>query len=50
MSDLAKRDAEGKLSALGEITQQLRASLYDFSDGLTARYLSHLTQSRLHSS
>jgi len=50
MSDLAKRDAEGKLGALGELTQQLRATLYDFSEALTARYLSHLTQSRLHSS
>jgi uncharacterized circularly permuted ATP-grasp superfamily protein/uncharacterized alpha-E superfamily protein len=50
MSDLATRDAEGRLSALGDLTQQLRGTLYDFSDELTARYLSHLTQSRLHSS
>jgi uncharacterized alpha-E superfamily protein len=50
MSDLAKRDAEGRLSSLGELTRQLRGTLYDFSDELTARYLSHLTQSRLHSS
>ena len=49
MADLAKRDDEGKLSALGDLTQHLRATLYDFSDALTARYLSHLTQSRLHS-
>jgi uncharacterized alpha-E superfamily protein len=49
VADLAKRDAEGKLGALGELTQQLKATLYDFSDALTARYLSHLTQSRLHS-
>jgi len=50
MSDLAKRDEEGKLSALGELMQQVRATLYDFSEALTARYLSHLAQSRLHSS
>ncbi len=49
MQDLAKRDEEGHLSALGELTQRIRGSLYDFSDVLTARYLSHLTQSRLHS-
>jgi uncharacterized circularly permuted ATP-grasp superfamily protein/uncharacterized alpha-E superfamily protein len=49
MTDLAKREEDGKLGALGELTQQLRATLYDFSDALTARYLSHLTQSRLHS-
>jgi uncharacterized alpha-E superfamily protein len=49
VADLAKPDAEGKLGALGELNQQLRATLYDFSDALTARYLSHLTQSRLHS-
>jgi hypothetical protein len=47
MTDLARRDEDGRLSALGELAQQLRATLYDFSDALTARYLSHLTQSRL---
>jgi uncharacterized alpha-E superfamily protein len=49
VAELAKPDAEGKLGALGELTLQLRATLYDFSDALTARYLSHLMQSRLHS-
>ena len=49
MADLATRDAEGKLGALGDLTQQLKTTLYDFSDALTARYLSHLMQSRLHS-
>jgi len=47
MTDLARRDEDGKLNVLGELTQQLRATLYDFSDALTARYLSHLSQSRL---
>ena len=50
MSDLAKRDEDGRLSALGELAQQIRGTMYDFSDALTARYLSHLTQSRLHAS
>jgi uncharacterized alpha-E superfamily protein len=50
MTDLAKRDEDGRLSSLGELTQHIRATLFDFSDALTARYLSHLTQSRLHSS
>jgi uncharacterized alpha-E superfamily protein len=47
MQDLAARDEKGKLSALGELIQQLRGTLFDFSDALTARYLSHLMQSRL---
>jgi uncharacterized circularly permuted ATP-grasp superfamily protein/uncharacterized alpha-E superfamily protein len=47
MADLAKRDEEGKLGALGELAQQVRATLYDFSDALTAQYLSHLSQSRM---
>jgi uncharacterized circularly permuted ATP-grasp superfamily protein/uncharacterized alpha-E superfamily protein len=47
MTDLAKRDEEGRLSALGELAQHVRGTLFDFSDALTARYLSHLTQSRL---
>jgi uncharacterized circularly permuted ATP-grasp superfamily protein/uncharacterized alpha-E superfamily protein len=50
MTDLAKRDDEGRLSALGELAQQLHATMYDFSDALTARYLSHLSQSRLQAS
>ncbi|HEY4088297.1 MAG TPA: circularly permuted type 2 ATP-grasp protein [Bryobacteraceae bacterium] len=47
MSDLAKRDSAGKLSALGELALHLRGSLYEFSDALTGRYLSHLSQSRI---
>jgi uncharacterized circularly permuted ATP-grasp superfamily protein/uncharacterized alpha-E superfamily protein len=50
MADLAKRDEEGRLGALGALALQLRGTLYDFSDALTARYLSHLSQSRLTSS
>jgi uncharacterized alpha-E superfamily protein len=47
MSDLAKRDDEGKLSRLGEFALQLRGNLHDFSDALTGHYLSHLSQSRI---
>lgn len=47
MSELSKRDDDGKLNALGELALQLRGNLYDFSDALTGRYLSHLSQSRL---
>ncbi len=47
MQDLARPGEDGLLGALGALAQQLQATLYDFSDELTARYLSHLTQSRL---
>jgi uncharacterized circularly permuted ATP-grasp superfamily protein/uncharacterized alpha-E superfamily protein len=46
-ADLAKRDADGRMRGLGELALQLRACLSDFSEALTARYLSHLAQSRL---
>jgi uncharacterized alpha-E superfamily protein len=46
-ADLAKRDADGRMRGLGELALQLRACLSGFSDALTARYLSHLAQSRL---
>jgi len=48
--DLATRDAAGNMGALEELTGQLKTDLYDLSDALTARYLSHLTPSRLTSS
>jgi uncharacterized alpha-E superfamily protein len=47
MQDLAERDEEGRLSELGDLIVQIRGTLFDFSDALTARYLSHLMQSRL---
>ena len=50
MDDLATRDAQGNLEALEELLVRMKASLYDFSDTLTARYLSHLTPSQLTSS
>jgi uncharacterized alpha-E superfamily protein len=47
MDDLATRDADGDLWALDSFLAELRTGLYDFSDALTARYLSHLAPSRL---
>jgi uncharacterized alpha-E superfamily protein len=47
ISEVAKRDGGGRLSGLGELALQLRGNLYDFSDALTGRYLSHLSQLRL---
>jgi uncharacterized circularly permuted ATP-grasp superfamily protein/uncharacterized alpha-E superfamily protein len=48
--DLATRDAAGNMGALEELLGQTKSDLCDMSDALTARYLSHLTLSRLTSS
>ncbi len=45
--DLAARDREGGISALEDLLKQMKTDLYDFSDALTAHFLSHLTPSRL---
>lgn len=47
VDDLAARDVNGNLGALDSILKQIKTDLYDISDALTARYLSHLTSSRL---
>ena len=47
MVQLAHRDASGRFSALEELAEQLKNTLWELSDALTARYLSHLTASRL---
>ena len=47
VSDLAQRNAEGRFGALDELIGDLRWTLYEISDVLTANYLSHLTASRL---
>jgi uncharacterized circularly permuted ATP-grasp superfamily protein/uncharacterized alpha-E superfamily protein len=47
MEDLATRDAEGNLGPLEDLMKELKTDLYDVSDALTARYLSHLTPSKL---
>lgn len=48
--DLATRDAFGNMGALEDNLGQIKTSLYDLSDALTARYLSHVTPSQLTSS
>jgi len=45
--DLAERTAEGRFRGLDELIGELRWTLYEVSDLLTATYLSHLTASRL---
>jgi uncharacterized alpha-E superfamily protein len=50
LEDLAERDAEGNLVALAKLIADLKSILWDVSDELTARYLSHLAPSRLTSS
>ncbi|MEQ1884580.1 MAG: circularly permuted type 2 ATP-grasp protein [Bryobacteraceae bacterium] len=45
--DLATRDALGNMGELEELLGRIKTDLYDLSDALTARYLSHLTISRL---
>lgn len=47
MDDLATRDSQGNLGALEDLLKEMKTDLYDFSDILTARFLSHLTPSRL---
>lgn len=44
---LSVRDKEGRLPALEELVEFVKATLYDLSDEMTAEYLSHLTASRL---
>ena len=47
VADLAQRGEEGRFVALDELIGDLRWTLYEISDSLTASYLSHLTASRL---
>jgi uncharacterized circularly permuted ATP-grasp superfamily protein/uncharacterized alpha-E superfamily protein len=47
MDDLATRDSEGNLRAFEDLLKQMKTDLFDFSDVLTAHYLSHLRPSRL---
>jgi uncharacterized circularly permuted ATP-grasp superfamily protein/uncharacterized alpha-E superfamily protein len=50
MDDLAGRDQEGEMRVLDELLRNLKSGLLDLSEDLTARYLSHVTPSRLTSS
>jgi uncharacterized alpha-E superfamily protein len=47
VADLAQRNEDGRFGALDELIGDLRWTLYEISDVLTASYLSHLTASRL---
>ncbi len=46
MHELAGRDDDGRFPALEELIGQVKMTLYELSEALTARYLSHLTASR----
>jgi uncharacterized alpha-E superfamily protein len=50
MTNLARRDAEGMFNELEELADQLKTTLWQLSDALTARYFSNLTACRLTSS
>ncbi len=50
LEDLAERDRDGDLERLGQLLRNLKAGLLDLSEDLNARYLSHVTPSRLTSS
>lgn len=50
LEDLAERDSEGNLVTLQKLIVDLKTTLWDVSDELTSRYLSHLAPSRLTSS
>jgi uncharacterized circularly permuted ATP-grasp superfamily protein/uncharacterized alpha-E superfamily protein len=50
LDDLAERDQAGDLSTLDQLLRGLKGGILDLSDDLTARYLSHITPSRLTSS
>ncbi len=47
IEELEVRDADGHAGALEDWMRDVKAHLYDLSDGLSARYFSHLTASPL---
>jgi uncharacterized circularly permuted ATP-grasp superfamily protein/uncharacterized alpha-E superfamily protein len=44
---LCQPDSEGVICGMGDLARQLKGSLYDISDALTALHFSHVTSSRL---
>jgi len=48
--ELAQRDIEGRFTALESLLHQLKGNLFEFSEGLTAQYMSPAKASRLTSS
>jgi uncharacterized alpha-E superfamily protein len=47
MDHLSERDAAGRFALLDALLDDLKMTLWEISDALTGRYLSHLTPSRL---
>jgi uncharacterized alpha-E superfamily protein len=47
MAELSRRNPEGEFQALEDITNQIKSTLWELSDGLTARYFSNITACRL---
>lgn len=47
IDDLVARDADGAIEGMGELARQLKGTLFDISDALSARHFSHLTTTRL---
>ena len=47
MADLARRDVDGRFGALEELVSQLKMTLWEISDALTARYFTNLMACRL---
>ena len=50
MAEIAQRDSEGRFAALESLLQQLKNNLDEFSEALTAQYMSPAKASRLTSS
>jgi hypothetical protein len=48
--ELAQRDSEGRFRALESLLDQLKANLYEFSEALTAQYMTPAKAARLTSS
>jgi hypothetical protein len=47
MERISRRDADGDLFGLDELTLQVRSKLWELSESLTAHYFHHLTTPRL---
>jgi uncharacterized circularly permuted ATP-grasp superfamily protein/uncharacterized alpha-E superfamily protein len=47
IAELASRDAKGRFAELDDLSERVRMTLWQLSDSLTARYLSHARASRL---
>jgi len=47
MAEVSERDESGRFVALDELLGQMKVTLFELSDALTANYLSHLKASRM---